>query len=70
MNELKKIFTKNLKPRQRQYEALRMVALDGKSFAEAASKFNYSEQSVRNMKQLVLCGKLDFFPDRTPKNVP
>ena len=63
MNELKKIFTKNLKPRQRQYEALRMVALDGKSFAEAASKFKYSEQSVRNMKQLVLSGKLDFFPD-------
>ena len=63
MEELKNIFTKNLKPKQRQYEALRMIAVDGKSVADAAEKFGYSPQTVRNLRQLVLSGEIEFFPD-------
>jgi hypothetical protein len=63
MDALKKIFTKNLKPKQKQYEALRMIAIEGKSVTEAANKFNYSPQTVRNIKQLVLAGEIEFFPD-------
>ncbi|OFZ19210.1 MAG: hypothetical protein A2Z20_05015 [Bdellovibrionales bacterium RBG_16_40_8] len=63
MDALKKLFTKNLKPKQKQYEALRLIAVEGKSVVEAASKFGYSPQSVRNIKQLFLSGEIDFFPD-------
>jgi len=54
--------SEKLKPRQRQYEALRMIALEGKSYEEAAQRFGYTTQTVRNIKNLVLSGKLDFFP--------
>lgn len=71
MDPLRKLFTRNLKPRQKQYEALRMIAVDGKSYEEAAKRFGYSSQSVRNIKQLALSGRLDFFPDlsRGPRDI-
>ena len=62
MKKLKNLFTKNLRPKQKQYEALRSIAMDGLSYAEAAEKFNYSPQTIRNLKQLFVAGKLDFFP--------
>lgn len=62
MNALHRLFSEDLKPRQRQYEALRMIALEGKSYEEAAQRFGYTTQTVRNIKNLVLSGKLDFFP--------
>lgn len=55
-----------MKPKQKQYEALRMVAVEGKSFEDAAKRFRYSTQSVRNLKTLVLTKKLDFFSDVPP----
>lgn len=63
MDRFKKIFTKNLSPRQKQYEALRMVAVEGKTFHEAAEKFGYSPQTLRNLKQMALTKKIEFFPD-------
>ena len=63
MDPLRKLFTGNLKPKQRQYEALRMIAIDGSSYEDAANKFGYSAQSVRNLKTLALSGRLEFFPD-------
>ena len=68
--KLKKIFTKNLTPRQRQYEALRMLAFGDKSYEEIATYFGYTAQSLRNFESLALRGKIDFFPaiKKGPKN--
>ena len=63
--KLKKIFTKNLTPRQRQYEALRMLAFGDKSYEEIATCFGYTAQSLRNFESLALRGKIDFFPGAT-----
>lgn len=63
MNHLNRLFSENLKPRQRQYEALRSIALEDKSYEQAAQQFGYTTQTVRNIKNLALSGKLDFFPN-------
>jgi len=68
--KLQKFFTKNLTPRQRQYEALRMLAFGDKSYEEIATYFGYTAQSLRNFESLALRGKIDFFPaiKKGPKN--
>ena len=63
MKKLRGLFTKNLCPKQRQYETVRAIAMDGLSCAEAAARFGYGTQTVRNLKQMMLSGKLDFFLD-------
>ena len=60
--KLQKFFTKNLTPRQRQYEALRMLAFSDKPYEEIATYFGYTAQSLRNFESLALRGKIDFFP--------
>lgn len=60
--KLQKIFTKNLAPRQRQYEALRMLAFGDRSYEGIAAYFGYTAQSLRNFESLALRGKIDFFP--------
>lgn len=62
MNNLRKLFTENLKPKQKQYEALRMLVMEGKSYEEVAKHFDYTVQTVRNLKTKALAGKIDFFP--------
>ena len=61
--KLKKIFTENLTARQRQYEALRVLAFSDRSYEEIAEDFGYTAQSLRNFESLALRGKIDFFPD-------
>ena len=63
MDKLRKLFTENLKPRQKQYEALRMLAFEHKSCEEVAKYFGYTVQTVRNLKNSALRGKIDFFDD-------
>lgn len=60
--KLQKIFTHNLTPRQKQYEALRMLAFDNKSYDGVGKHFNYTPQTVRNLESLALRGKILFFP--------
>ncbi len=60
---LKKIFTKNLKPKQRQYEALRMLAFEDASYEEVAKRFGYTPASLRNIESLALREKINFFSD-------
>lgn len=40
-----------------------MVAVDGATYEDTAKKFDYKPQSIRNLKHLVLAGKLKFFWD-------
>ena len=60
--KLQNFFKENLTPRQRQYEALRMLAFGDKSYEEIAAYFGYTAQSLRNFESLALRGKIDFFP--------
>jgi len=53
---------KSFKPRQRQYEALRLLATDhDKTINEVADKFKYNPQSIRNLYNLLIKDELNFF---------
>ena len=56
--ELKDYFTKNLKPRQKQYEALRAVAFKEGTIDEIAACFEYSPKSLKTIINRLLRGKL------------
>ena len=61
--KIKDYFTKDLKPRQKQYEALRAVAFAQSSIEETAGHFGYSPQSLRTLISRLLSGKHQLFPD-------
>ena len=61
--ELIDYFTKELKPRQRQYEALRAVAFQEGTLDEIATWFGYSSQSLKTLVNRLLNGKHQLFPD-------
>lgn len=60
--KLQTVFTKDLIPRQKQYEALRMLAFEDKSYSDVAKHFGYTPQTIRNFESLALRGKIVFFP--------
>lgn len=66
----KQLFLKPTLPRQRQYEALRAVALEDTPIPMVAKKFGYSTASVYSMLRDLKAGKLIFFPPhpRGPKD--
>lgn len=64
--ELSDLFTKNLKTAQKQYEAVRAVALDDGDLEAIASRFGYSVQSLRNLVNRVKNGTHQLFPDVKP----
>jgi transposase len=61
--KLKDYFIKDLKPRQRQYEALRAVAFDQGSIEKISAHFGYSPQSLKTLISRLLTGKHHLFPD-------
>ena len=61
--ELKDYFTKNLKPRQKQYEALRAVAFKEGTIDEVAACFEYNPKSLKTIINRLLRGKHQLFPD-------
>ena len=67
--ELIDFFTKNLKPRQKQYEALRAVAFKQGTTEEIATHFGYTPQSLRTLISRLVSGKHQLFPEvkRGPK---
>ena len=60
---LKDYFTKDLKPRQRQYEAIRAIAFGESTIDEIAERFDYSPRSLDTMVSKVINGKHILFPD-------
>ncbi len=60
------LFTKNLKPRQKQYEALRAVAFEEGFIEEIAERFRYAPQSLRNLVNRVKRGEHEIFPEVKP----
>lgn len=69
--DLVELFTQNLSPRQRQYEAIRAVAYNEGTVEEIASRFGYTPQSLRVLIHRVVSGKQTLFPDikRGPKKL-
>jgi transposase len=65
----KRIFLEPATPRQRQYEALRAIAVDNSSIATVAKKFGYTKASLYSMIRDCKAGKLELFPQiaRGPK---
>ena len=61
--ELKDYFTKNLKPRQKQYEAIRAVAFKEGTIDEVAACFEYNPKSLKTIINRLLRGKHQLFPD-------
>ena len=63
------LFTKNLEPKQKQYEVLRAAAFKKGSIEDIAKRFGYTPQSVRVLINRVLSGKQQLFPKvkRGPK---
>ncbi len=47
--ELIDFFTKDLKPRQKQYEAIRAMAFNEGTIEEIAQRFGYTPQSLRTL---------------------
>jgi len=56
-------FTKNLKPRQKQYEAIRAVAFKEGTIEEIAKRFGYAPQSLRTLVNKLLGDKHILFPE-------
>lgn len=56
----------NPSPKQNQYEALRLLAIQQGTVKEIAKKFGYKEQTLRNLYSMVVNDQLIFFP-ATPK---
>jgi len=67
--ELFEFFTKDLKPRQKQYEAIRAVAFKEETIKEVANRFGYTPQSLRTLINRLLNNKHQLFPEvkRGPK---
>jgi len=61
--KLKDYFTKNLKPRQKQYEAIRAVAFKEGTIDEIAACFEYSPRSLNTIINRLVNGKHQLFPD-------
>lgn len=55
-------FTKNLSPKQKQYEALRAVAFEEGAVKEVAEKFGYTPQTLRALIHQLRNAKLQLFP--------
>ena len=62
-------FTKDLEPRQKQYEVLRALAFEEGTIVEIAKLFGYTPQSLRTSVNRLLSGKHQIFPEikRGPK---
>jgi transposase len=67
--ELIDFFTKDLNPRQKQYEAIRAVAFKEGTIEGIAARFGYTPQSLRTLLSRLLSGKQQLFPEvrRGPK---
>lgn len=61
--DLIEFFNKNLKPRQKQYEAIRAVAYKEGTLEETAKRFGYATQSLRTLVNRLLRGKHILFPE-------
>jgi transposase len=62
MNKLARSFLNPSSPRQRQYEALRAIAVDKLPIKTAAKKFGYSILALRSLMRDANAGKLELFP--------
>jgi transposase len=67
--DLRDYFTKNLPPKQRQYEAIRAVAFNESAIKDIAERFGYTAQTLRMLINRLVRDKLQLFPDikRGPK---
>lgn len=57
------LFTQNLAPRQRQYEAIRAVAFQEGTLEEIAARFGYTIPSLRVLIHRVVSGQQSLFPE-------
>jgi hypothetical protein len=62
MDKLTDFFLKPISPRQRQYEALRAIAVDKLATKIVANKFGYSVMTLRSLMRDANSGALELFP--------
>ena len=56
------LFTKNLSPRQKQYEAIRAVAFEEGALKDFAEKFGYTPQTLRTLIHQLTNARFQLFP--------
>lgn len=61
--QLKGLFTKNLSPGQKQYEALRALAFEEGPAAEIAGRFGYAVSTLRTLASRAISGEHVLFPE-------
>lgn len=69
MENLERFFNNPTTPSQRQYEAIRALAIDKLSVAEVSEKFGYSTSTIYSLMHDVKSEKIDLFP-APPKRGP
>jgi transposase len=60
--DLDDYFQRPTSPRQKQYEAIRAIAIDGESIEDAAKRYGYKASTVYSMLRDAKAGKIDLFP--------
>jgi transposase len=60
--DLDDYFKKPASPRQKQYEAIRAIAIDGESIEDAAKRYGYKTGTVYSMLRDAKAGKIELFP--------
>ncbi len=57
--DLDDYFQRPASPRQKQYEAIRAIAVDGKSIEDAAKRYGYKASTVYSMLRDAKAGKIE-----------
>ena len=60
--DLDDYFQRPASPRQKQYEAIRAIAIDGESIEDAAKRYGYKASTVYSMLRDAKAGKIELFP--------
>ena len=60
--DLSDYFKRPVSPRQKQYEAIRAIAIDGESMEDAAKRYGYKASTIYSMLRDAKAGKIELFP--------
>ena len=60
--DLSDYFKRPVSPRQKQYEAIRAIAIDGESMEDAAKRYGYKASTICSMLRDAKAGKIELFP--------
>ncbi len=60
--DLSDYFKRPVSPRQKQYEAIRAIAIDEEPIEDAAKRYGYKASTIYSMLRDAKAGKIELFP--------